>query len=666
MAANENSLAESSGKLFESHKGYDPRIVFFYFITAGLLLVLVGGLAYQQLFKSEIHNEKERTQNQRLIIVPGPRGNIYDRHGQLLVGNRPRFAVVLNLDELRAKFRTEFIRIRKNYRETGDKDIPNIDQLWSLARVSVVQAYLEQVNAILARDLKVDARRLGNHFARELLLPYPLIEDLPPADYAKLIERLPVVSPLQLYTTNTREYPFGSAASQTLGYVGINENVEAEDFAGASLKTRKIKTFKMRGSIGRDGLELKFDSTLQGEAGGSIFRVDPAGYRLRDTKPIESRLPTQGKNIVTSLDIDLQLAAEQAIGDQTGAAVAIDIKTGEVLVLASKPDYDLSKFTPRLSHEDAADITAREAWTNLAISGAFAPGSTFKILTSIAGLRRGLLDPTQPIADCQGTVRIGNRTFVCDNGRGHHGEVFMADAIAHSCDIYFFAAGRLITPERLAEEGRRFHLHQRTGIELPHETGRMVIPDPAYKEKVIHEKWFPGDTANTSIGQGFVLVTPLQMACFAASVARNEVFTQPTLIHRDDAPVQRTESIGLTPSQRTALIEGMVGTIEYGTGSALNIPMFKIPGVRIAGKTGTAQVRVKREGKVGNINLAWFLCFAPADNPEIAMVVMLEGDTIGETFGGGRNAGPIAATVLKKYFEKKNRPADQKIVPFKT
>ncbi|MBC7366808.1 MAG: peptidoglycan glycosyltransferase [Undibacterium sp.] len=662
MAANENSLADHSGKLFESHKGYDPRIVFFYFVTAGLLLLLAGGLAYEQLFKSEIHNEKERTQNQRLIIVPAPRGNIYDRHGQLLVGNRPRFAVVLNLDELRAKFRTEFIRIHGNYRETGDKDIPTADQLWSLARVSVVQAYLEQVNAILGRDLKVDPKRLGNHFARELLLPYPLIEDLPPADYAKLIERLPVVSPLQLYTTNTREYPFGSAASQTLGYVGINENVESENFAGA-----KLKTFKMRGSIGRDGLELKFDNTLQGEAGGSIFRVDPAGYRLRETKPIESRLPVQGKNIVTSLDIDLQLAAEQAIGDQTGAAVAIDIKTGEVLVLASKPDYDLSKFTPRLSHEDAADISARGAWTNIAIGGAFPPGSTFKILTSIAGLRRGLLDPTQPIADCQGYVRIGNKTFVCDNGRGRHGEVLMAEAIAHSCDIYYFAAGRLITPQLLAEEGRRFHLHQRTGIELPNETGRMIMPDPAYKERVIGEKWFPGDTANMSIGQGYVLVTPLEMACFAASVARNEVFTKPTLIHHDNAPVQRTESIGLTPSQRAALIEGMVGTIDHGTGSALNIPMFKIPGVRIAGKTGTAQKEITKDGKTGNINFAWFLCFAPADNPEIAVVVMLEGDTIGETFGGGRNSGPIAATVLKKYFEKKNRPADQKITtPFKT
>jgi penicillin-binding protein 2 len=659
MAADENNLADRSGRLFESQKGYDPRVVLFYFIIATLLIVLTSGLAYQQLFNSELHTERESSQNQRRILIPGPRGNIYDRHGQLLVGNRPRFAVVLYLDELRAKFRAEFIRIRKNYRAAEDKDIPTADQLWTLARVSVVQSYLEQINAIIGRDLKVDSVRLNKHFSRELLLPYPLVEDLAPAEYARLLEHLPVVSPLQLYTTNTREYPFGSAASQTLGYVGINEDVEAENFPG-----EKLRTFKQRGSIGRDGLEFKFDAILQGEAGGSIFRVDPLGYRLRDAKPIESRLPTQGQNLVTSLDIDLQLAAEQAIGDQAGSAVAIDVRTGEVLTLANKPDYDLSKFTPRLSPEDAADIVARGAWTNNAIAGAYPPGSTFKILTSIAALRSGLVEANKPITECAGYIQIGNRTFVCDNGRGHHGEVLLPDAIAKSCDIYYYTAGRLMTPEVLAAEGRRFHLHQRTGIELPHETGRMVIPDPAYKEKEIGERWFPGDTANMSIGQGYVLVTPLEMACFAASVARNEVFTKPTLLHNPDAPTQRTESIGLTLAQRTALIDGMVGCTTYGTASKI-MNLLPIPDVTIAGKTGTAQKRVKQGDKVVTINIAWFICFAPADKPEIAMAVAVEGDTGGESLEGGRVAAPIANAVLRKYFEKKNRPADQKLAPFK-
>ena len=661
MAADQPNLADRSGKLFESHKGYDPRVVFFYFITAGLLLLLGGGLFYQQLLRGELYHDRERVQNQRRIVVPGPRGNIYDRHGQLLVGNRPRFAVVLHVAELRSEILTEFRRIHRNYRDTREKELPTSEQLTTLARVSVVQGYLEKVNAIVGRDLKVDPVRLNNHFLRERLLPYPLIEDLAPEEYARIIERLPVVSPLQLYTTNTREYPFRSAAAHVLGFVGINEDVEADDFPGSDLRT-----FKLRGFVGRDGLERKFDTLLEGEAGGSIFRVDPLGYRIRDTKAVETRLPVQGKNLITSIDLDLQLTAEQAIGDRVGAAVAIDVRTGEVLVLASKPDYDLAKFTPRLSHADAADISAREAWTNLAISGAFPPGSTFKILTSIAGLRAGVIDPGEHLDNCQGTVRIGNRTFVCNNGRGRHGEILLPGAIAQSCDIYYFAAGRLMTPDRLAAEGRRFHLHERTGIELPHETRRMIIPDSEYKERAIGEKWFPGDTANASIGQGYVLVSPLQMACFAASVARNEVHTPPTLVHRPNAPTLKTESIGLTPAQRSALVEGMVLTVTEGTAKALNIDQFKIPGVRLAGKTGTAQKTVTKDGKTGTINLAWFICFAPADNPEIAMAVMLEGDTIGEEFGGGRNAGPVAATVIKKYFENKNRPADQKIAPFRT
>ncbi len=659
MAADENNLADRSGRLFESHKGYDPRVVFFYFITAGLLLVLLGGLAFQQLFKSERHHDRERTQNQRRILVPGPRGNIYDRHNQLLVGNRPRLAIVLDLAELRPKFRTEFLRIRKNYRETGDKELPTADQLQTLARVSVVQSYLGQVNAILGRDLRVDAGRLNRHFARELLLPYPLVEDLAPVDYARLIERLPVESPLQLYTTNTREYPFGSAAAHTLGYVGIDENLEVDDFPGSDLTT-----FKMRGSIGRDGLERKFDEQLQGEAGGSIFRVDPLGYRIRNTKPIESRLPKQGKNLVTSLDIDLQLAADKAIGDQVGAAVAIDVATGEILALVSKPDYDLNVFYPRLSPAVYAEIKSRGAEFNRAVSGLYPPGSTFKILTSIAALRRGVIDPDEPIINCQGTLQRFNHRFVCYNGRGIHGEVLLRQAIAESCDIFYYEAGWRTTAEGIAAEARRFHFGARAGIEVPAEM-RGLIPDGAWKEKTKGEKWFPGDTANMAIGQGDVLVTPLQMACFTASVARGEVFTRPTLLHDPDRPVQRHESIGLTPAQRLAIFEGMEACTLPPQGTArilTTLDALRVPGVRIAGKTGTAQKAVKG----GNINFAWFICFAPIEKPEIAIAIVLEGDTPGEEFGGGRNAGPVASAILKKYFEKKNRPADQKLAPFRT
>lgn len=648
MATSDTNLADRSGNLLESHKNYQPRVIFFYFLVLAMLLYLIGGLAWQQLFKTEAHLYSERMQNQRRILVPGPRGNIYDRYGRLLVGNRPRFAVVLYLDELRSEFINEARIIRRNYAEAGDKDLPTQSQFNQIARVSVVQRYLDRVNEILHRDTTVDRVDLTKHFSRQLLLPYTLIDDLEPADYAKLVERLPVRSPLQVYASSTRYYPYGSSLAHTLGYVGVESDIDAEDFPGEDLKT-----FKMKGTIGRDGLEKVFDARLQGEAGGSIFLVGPTGYKINP--PLEKRLPVQGKNLTTSIDIDLQRAAEAAIlkiagEEMIGSAVALDVKTGEVLVMASKPDYDLTRFTPRPNHDTIADIETRQAWANRPISSAYPPGSTFKILTSIAALRRGAIMADEPIIDCDGTLRKFGRNFYCYNGKLHHHDILLPEAIAQSCDIYFYEAGWRATPEIIAAEGRRFHLDHKTGIELPNETARMVIPDAEYKQRVRGEKWFPGDTANMAIGQGDVLLTPLEMACFAASVARDEVFTKPTLLHQENAPAQHSEPIGLTPKQRAALLEGMEGCVTHGTAKTVMLPEFEIPGVRYGGKTGTAQVPGKK-------NVAWFICFAPLENPEIALAVAIEGDTPNEEYGGGRYAAPIAATILKQYFEKKSRPA---------
>ncbi len=646
MASNHPEPTDPSGRLVQSHRGYDPRVVAFYFLIAALLLVLVGGLGYRQLFRSDIYHARERMQNQRRVLLPGPRGNIYDREGRVLVTNRARYAVVLYLDELQGDFRKETIRIRKNYRATGDHDIPSLGQIEQIARVSVVQQYLDQVNAILGRDEKVDAGDLRRHFGRELLLPYTLIPDLSAENFARLTERLPVVSPLRIYASSARAYPYGSAASHVLGYVGIDEDVDVEDFPGEDLTT-----FKMKGFVGRDGLEKNFDAVLQGEPGGSIFRVDPAGYEVKP--PLEERQPRQGRSLTTSLDIDLQQVAEQGLGDQTGAAVALDVATGEVLVMASKPDYDLNAFSPRLMPDTVADIERRGAWTNLAVGGLFAPGSTFKTIVSIAGMKRGISPETFKV-DCEGSLKVGNRIFRCDNGLGHHGDIALREALGESCDVYFYAFGQETTPEAMAAQAREMHLERATGIELPNEK-RGTIPDPAWKEKTKGEKWFPGDTANMSIGQGDVLVTPLQMACLAASLARNELSTQPTLLHDPNRPRQHTESIPLTPEQRAALVEGMEActntTYPDDTASLLTtIAAYRIPGVRIAGKTGTAQVH-------GKGDVAWFICFAPIEHPQIAMAVAVEGDNPNEGFGGAQHAAPIAAQVMKKYFEKKARAA---------
>ncbi len=643
MATAETNLADRSGSLVETHRSYDPRIVLFYFILAALLLTLVGGLAYQQLIKTDLYHERERVQNQRRVLVPGPRGNIFDREGRLLVGNRPRFAVVLYLDELRSEFRRSYITVRRNYRQSGDKDLPTSAQLEQIARGTVVQRYLDQVNAILGRNEKVDTSDIRKHFRNELLLPYTLIGDLAPEEYARLIERLPVQSPLQVYTSSTRYYPYGSAAAHTLGYVSVNSDIDNENLPGEDLTT-----FKMKGTIGKTGIEAAFDAHLQGEAGGTIFRVDPAGYRVNP--PLEKRLPVQGKSLTTSLDIDLQLVAENALGEFAGAAIALDVATGEVLALASKPDYNLTDTSPLITHATFADMNARGALLNRAVQGLYAPGSTFKLLTAIAGLRRGTIT-TETHIECTGYFAVGrNRIMPCHGGVGQ-GHITFPDSIAHSCNIFYYKYGIDTGIDAIAAEARRFHLHERTGIELPFETSRMLIGDPEWKRADRNEGWFPGDTANMSIGQGFIAVTPLQMATFIASIARNEIQTVPTLIHDPKHPRQRTEPIGLTAKQHAALLEGMEGTITRGSARVLQAPRLRIPDLRIAGKTGTAQVRTAK----GTINLAWFVGFAPVENPEIAFAVMVEGDTPDETYAGGVYAAPVAHAILKKWKEKKDR-----------
>jgi penicillin-binding protein 2 len=224
--------------IVESHKNYQPRLIAFYFVFGALLVVLACGLTYRQLIQNGIFSEREKLQNQRRVLVPGPRGNIYDREGRLLVGNRPRFSVVLHLAELRNEFRSEHIRIVRNYREMEKSIRPRSSQLEGIAHFAVAQRYLDQVNQILHRSERVDAKSLERHFRQELLLPYILVDDLAPDEYARLLEQIPVTSPLQVYSSSTRYYPHGSLAAHTLGYVGVNPDIDAHIRSATWASTR--------------------------------------------------------------------------------------------------------------------------------------------------------------------------------------------------------------------------------------------------------------------------------------------------------------------------------------------------------------------------------------------------------------------------------------------
>lgn len=631
------------GGLLETRKGYNPRLLFFYFVIAGLLLILAVGLAYRQLFQTEFYSEREKVQNQRRILTPGPRGNLYDREGRLLVGNRPRFAVTLHLDELRTDFRREYLQIRRNYRESGDQDLPSNTQMERIARYAVVQRHLDLVNRIIGRAERVNDVSLHRHHLQQRLLPFTLLEDLTATEYARLIEQLPVSSPLQVYSRGVRHYPHRSSAAHALGFVGFNDDVEIdENFPGADLRT-----FRMVGTVGRSGLEARHDPVLQGETGGAIYLVDPAGFRIEP--PLERRRPRQGGDFTTSLDLDLQLAAEKAMAATglAGAAVALDVNTGEVLVLASKPDYDLNAFSPRLSRDAAADIESRGAWLNRASQGLYPPGSTFKLLTAIAALRHGAITHDSEI-ECTGLHQVAGRVFVCNNHRDR-GPVGLSASLEKSCNTFYYVSGLTSGIATLSAEASRFGLDRQTGIDLPNEARLILMPSPAWKRRARGEAWFPGDTANVSIGQGDVSLTPLQMAAFIASFARGETLTPPSLTHDPNRPHLQTPPLDLSPEAYAALVAGLEAATVTGTARILSSPFLRIPGLRIAGKTGTAQ-KLAAGGR--HLNFAWFIGYAPVDNPQIAIAVMMEGDTPGEETGGGRFAAPIAAAILKAWHTK--------------
>lgn len=645
---------------YDVHRGENPRVLFFFWIVVMASLTLIVGLGWRQLVADKKYQEIEKRQTERRILKPGPRGDIYDRKGNLLVGNRPHYSAVVYLDDLRREFRTEYSKIIRAERErliqayerTPEAERegtappnPNYNELQWVARQNVIQLYIDQINRITSRDDTISTRKIIRHFNEQLLLPLVLIEDLTPDQYARLIEQVPVQSPIQIHTDTARYYPYGIAAAHTLGYVQ-NVNPDPDVIPSDGIKTYTFKTKR-----GKTGIERSFDELLSGLTGWEMWRVDPLGFQ---DSLLDHKTPKKGQDLVTSIDIDLQLAAETALGERTGAAVALDVRTGEVLAIASHPSYDLNDLSPFIPRNTFDAINERGAWLNRTLQLSYPPGSTFKLITAIAGMRAGTITP-QTQHDCQGVFRLGNRIFRC-HARNGHGVVDEAAAIEGSCNVFFYAEGLRMGIDVLGAEAKRFGLDERTGIEVPYETSRLVVPTKEWKRERIGTGWVPGDTANTAIGQGFLLVTPLQMATVIASIARGETRTQPTLRALSDGEARQVEHggepIGLMPSQRAEFWEGMERVIgPDGTGR-----LVQIDGLRIAGKTGTADFRAHGE----EVNLAWFVGFAPVENPRIAVAIMVEGTRASDSYHGGSTAGPVAKDIflefIKQYPERAGFP----------
>lgn len=617
---------------FHRHKYLKIRLLPFYGIFIAVFIILVFGLAYRQLIEGSKYVEQERNQSLRRILQPGTRGNIFDRKGKLLVGNRATFSVVVHLGELKREFEKEYISRVRVFRELHVPMDRNI--LRKLSRKTVIQHYLDEVNTVIGRNGTISTKELERHFSQRLLFPFPLAKNLTPTEYAKITTHFKPDSPIQIFTDSARYYPFSSAAAHTLGYVSITDDISDENVPG-----EEITTFSIKGKTGKSGLELQFDRHLQGDSGGKIFKVTPDGttHQL-----VEEKQPSQGKDLYTSLDINLQLVAESAFGNYMGAAIAIDVQTGEILALVSKPDYDLNELSPKIPSHVYERINEQGGWLNRATQGMYPPGSPFKLITALALLRNDTVQE-DTLCFCDGGLLVGNRNFPC-NARYGHGEVDLKTAIAKSCNCYFYEKSLIMGHEKLTEEAKRFELHQPTGIELPYESKRSIVPDKQWKQKRGLSSWTGGDTANMCIGQGYLLVTPLQMATFMASLARNETRTQATILlkTRNDVINHGGRSIGLRKDQMELIFSGLEEATLSGTAR-----LAKIQGLRMGGKTGTAQAPCK--GRY--INMAWCLSLAPIDDPKIAVCVLIEGTDANDHYHGGSTAGPIARAMLQKYFE---------------
>lgn len=590
-------------------------VIFVFLFCRLLFLQVIDGERYTYL------SENNRV---RLKKVPGTRGMVFDTRGQLMVDSRPSFDLL-------------FV----------PEDAPDPKQTLSqLAR------YLGRNEKELVEALQEDKFRAP---FQEIVLGKDVDWPTVVAVESHQLE-LPGVT---LRTRPRRSYLESGMAAHLLGYLG--------EIGPRQLKLQKAKGYSMGDEIGQFGLERRWEEFLRGQSGGQQVEVDALGRRVRVLHEVED---VPGYNVVLTIDKDVQQTAYEALQGKEGAIVALDVNSGAVLAMVSTPVFDPNVFARGVTAEEWRTLTTDRLHplNNRAIQGQYPPGSTFKIVLTVAALEEGAVQPDTRLG-CSGSMAFGNRVFR-DWKKEGHGSVDLHRGIVQSCDVYFYQVGQRLGVDRIAKYARALGLGEKTGIDLDDEKGGL-IPDSEWKKRRYGQPWFPGETPSISIGQGYVTVTPLQMANMLATVANGGTLYRPWFVRKveslDGAVIReyRPEEIRTIPLKestlqnlRTALAD-VVNSGE-GTGGAAKSQI-----VQIAGKTGTAQVAEMKGATVKSENLAylvrdhaWFVSYAPAEKPEIAVVVLVE-----HGGHGGSAAAPMAKKVIEKYMSvhKETEPPVEKL-----
>ena len=583
-------------------------VVLFFF------LVIVLRLWFLQITSGVEYEKRAYGNRVRIRQLAPPRGHILDRFGREIVTNRPSFNVAL---------------IQEDSHDLSD--------------------VLERLAPILKMEVSELWDKVRDASGTPRYVPVLLKEDIDWKTLAYLENHNHEFSGIRTEVQPVRVYHYNDLAANVIGYLG---SITKKELAASDRDM-----YRGGDIIGKRGLERLREPDLRGEKGHSYTEVDAKGFEQQMLKAEE---PLPGREIRLTLDVDLQQIAESymAAGDKSGAVVAMEVNTGRVLAAVSAPTIHIEDFIGGISTKkwQALLDNPKHPLINKVAQATYPPGSTYKMVTALAGLAKGVIDE-DTVFYCPGSYSFGNRTYRCWKHSGH-GPVNLEKAIAQSCDVYFYQVGQRVGVDTLAEYAKKLGLGKRSGIEMEYEKSGLA-PTKKWKLKNRKSKWQEGETLSIAIGQGFNLTSPLQICLMTATLANGGKVYRPQIVEQVVDPEGNiVESFSPEITSELKGVDRYIKSIKNGMeqvvhGKRGTARAVAIDGLRIAGKTGTAQV-VKiaqyRHLKEEDIpykyrDHAWFTCFAPADNPEIAVTVLVE-----HGLHGGSGAGPIARAVLKQYF----------------
>ncbi len=579
-------------------------------LTIGSILcvfLLIGRVYYLQVLQAEKY--KMLADENRIatrMLIP-PRGVIYDRNGEILASNEQNFQALIVAEQA-----------------------ANIDE--TLSKFKELMPLTPEEETKIREEIK----------AKRKFVPVKLKDNLTWEEVSKLQLNAPDMPGVIIDEGLNRSYPLGNYTAHFLGYVGAVSDTDLKDTDPLLM----VPGFK----IGKAGLEKFYESRLRGLGGNVKLEVNALGRVMQE---IERSRGVEGENIYLTIDSRLQKVAQDAFGDNSGAAVVMDVHSGEILAFVSVPSFDPNLFTTGIGSKEWNELLTnpKKPLTNKAISGQYSPGSTFKIVVALAGLEAGVIRPDTQF-NCTGVMQLGNHLFHCWRHSGH-GPQNVVEALKNSCDIFFYQVAMELGIEKIAAMARRLGLGEKTGITLDHER-EGLIPDEAWKLKRFGTKWQKGESVIAGIGQGYVLVTPLQLATMLSRVVNGGYEVSPTFQKLNLKEKDKIRKLAISKNNIDIVKRGMFEVVNGEHGTAMGA-RFNINGMKMGGKTGTTQVRrislqERRSGIIKDEDLPWnlrnhalFVGFAPYENPRYAVAVVVEHGS-----SGSGVAAPIASKILQE------------------